>query len=218
MEDQDTKTRILDAAETLFAENGFSAVSLRSVIKEAGVNTASVHYHFGSKDGLVAAVIERRATPVNAERLEMLDEIEARHPTGSLPLKPVLEAFVFPVVRLRRGGKEGRPMFARLLARLLHEPDPKAARIVHETFAEIFSRFSGAFARTLPSLSPQEIHMRLHFAVGAMAFSIAGPHFFERFAPTKEIADDRHVMASLVNFIEAGLETPVAAAAHGEGT
>jgi hypothetical protein len=148
----------------------------------------------------------------------MLDDIEAKHPTGPLPLKPVLEAFVFPVVRLRQGGKAGRPMFACLLARLLHEPDQIAGRIIHETFAEIFSRFSRAFGRTLPSLSPQEIYMRLHFAVGAMAFSIVGPRFFEHFSPNEVLTDDRHVITSLVNFIEAGLNTPVAETVPREDT
>ncbi len=209
MEDIDTKTRILDAAENLFSDNGFSAVSLRAVIKDAGVNTASVHYHFGSKDGLVAAVIERRATPVNAERLTMLDDIEVKHPTGLLPLKPVLQAFILPIVRLRRGSRTEKPMFARLMARLLHEPDPMAAEIVHKTFAEVFSRFALAFGRALPELPPAEIYIRVHFAVGAMAFSVAGPQFFDNFGPEGALADGSHVVASLVDFVEAGMRTPV---------
>ena len=218
MEDLDTKTRILDAAEKLFADNGFSAVSLRTIIKAAGVNTASVHYHFGSKDGLIAAVYERRATPVNAERLEMLDDIEAEHPSGPLPLNRVLQAFVFPVVRLRQDPKSERPMFARLMARLLNEPDPLAATIVHDTFTKIFTRFSTAFARALPELPPKEIYIRIHFAVGAMAFSIAGPHFFGDHMPQGTQNDIHHIMGSLVDFIEAGMQTPVAKTVPGDET
>jgi AcrR family transcriptional regulator len=45
----DTKERILDAAERLFAERGFAGTSLRSVTKQAGVNLAAIHYHFGAK-------------------------------------------------------------------------------------------------------------------------------------------------------------------------
>lgn len=45
----DTKTRILDAAEKLFAERGFSETSLRLITSKAEVNLASVNYHFGSK-------------------------------------------------------------------------------------------------------------------------------------------------------------------------
>ena len=46
----DTKQKILDAAEQLIAEQGYAATSLRQIIAEAGVNLASIHYHFGSKD------------------------------------------------------------------------------------------------------------------------------------------------------------------------
>ncbi len=65
MSEMTTKTLILDTAEKLFATNGFTGTSLRAIIKEAGVNTASVHYHFGSKEGLIEEVLRRRAAPLN---------------------------------------------------------------------------------------------------------------------------------------------------------
>jgi AcrR family transcriptional regulator len=69
---KDTKERILDAAERLFAAHGFAGTSLRAVTKEAGVNLAAVHYHFGTKEDLLRAVLSRIVIPVNRERLEML--------------------------------------------------------------------------------------------------------------------------------------------------
>ena len=48
----DTKTRILDTAERLFAQKGFDAVSLRNIIASAQVNLAAVHYHFDRKSGV----------------------------------------------------------------------------------------------------------------------------------------------------------------------
>ena len=68
----DTKTRILDTAERLFAQKGFDAVSLRNIIASAKVNLAAVHYHFGSKLALIQAVIARRLRPINGERLAKL--------------------------------------------------------------------------------------------------------------------------------------------------
>ena len=73
-----TRERILDAAEALFGEKGFESVSLRDITGRAGANVASVNYHFGSKDKLIAAVIERHAVPINEERLRCLAEAEAR--------------------------------------------------------------------------------------------------------------------------------------------
>ena len=148
----------------------------------------------------------------------MLDDIEAEHPSGPLPLNRVLQAFVFPVVRLRQDPKSERPMFARLMARLLNEPDPMASTIVHDTFTTIFTRFTTAFARALPKLPPEEIYIRIHFAVGAMAFSIAGPHFFGDHMPQGTQNDIHHIMGSLVDFIEAGMQTPVAKTVPGDET
>ena len=95
---RDTKIRILDAAESLFAEHGFAATSLRAITRHANVNLAAVHYHFGSKEGLVEAVFSRRLGPLNQERLELLDAVEAR---GG-ELEDVLRALIGPALRLSR--------------------------------------------------------------------------------------------------------------------
>ena len=61
----DTKEKILDTAERLIGEQGYAATSLRHIIAQAGVNLAAVHYHFGSKEDLLDAVVARKAAPVN---------------------------------------------------------------------------------------------------------------------------------------------------------
>jgi len=61
MTDLSTKDRILDAAEELIGRDGYAATSLRSVTTAAGVNLAAVHYHFGSKDVLVADLLDHLA-------------------------------------------------------------------------------------------------------------------------------------------------------------
>ena len=53
----DTKEKILDTAERLIGEQGYAATSLRQIIAQAGVNLAAVHYHFGSKEDLLDAVV-----------------------------------------------------------------------------------------------------------------------------------------------------------------
>src|ERR1700688_243243 len=89
----DTKTRILDAAEKLFGQNGFDATSLRDITTEADVNLAAVNYHFQSKESLVEATILRCSSPVNDRRLAMLDAAGPK-PT----VEQILEAFVGPVL------------------------------------------------------------------------------------------------------------------------
>ena len=72
----DTKQRILDVAEQLFADNGFAGTSLRRIIAAAEVNLAAVHYHFRSKESLLEAVLMRRMVPLNDERLALLNQLE----------------------------------------------------------------------------------------------------------------------------------------------
>ena len=62
---------LLEAALKLFAEQGVEGVSIRAVNREAGLGPASVHYHFGTKEALVEAVLHRYGDTV-------IDGIKAR--------------------------------------------------------------------------------------------------------------------------------------------
>lgn len=72
-----TKEKILDAAEELFGEKTFDTVSLRDITHHAGVTLALASYHFGTKDNLFVAVVARRADMLNRMRLERLSELDA---------------------------------------------------------------------------------------------------------------------------------------------
>src|SRR5439155_5960126 len=66
------------AAERLFAERGIGAVSLREIGSAAGQrNNGAAQYHFGTKRGLVDAIVEYRMQPINERRVALLAEIDA---------------------------------------------------------------------------------------------------------------------------------------------
>src|SRR5437763_5037954 len=113
----DTKQKILDAAERLIAERGYSATSLRHIIAEAGVNLAAIHYHFGSKEDLLDELILRKAGPVNAERLAWLDRLEADAGGRPLPVEAILEAFLIPTAATA----DADPQFVRVMGRMISE-------------------------------------------------------------------------------------------------
>src|SRR4249919_1716965 len=77
-----TKAQVFAAAERLFALHGFQNVSVRDITAEAGVNLASVNYHFGSKDALLFEIFRRRTAELNRERARMLHEASDR-PEGN---------------------------------------------------------------------------------------------------------------------------------------
>lgn len=62
--EKDTRDKLIDAGEKLFAERGLSGVSIRELAKEAGTNSALISYHFGGKEGLYAAIIDKQFSPI----------------------------------------------------------------------------------------------------------------------------------------------------------
>ena len=98
----ETRQKIMDVAERLFGEQGYDATSLRHIIAEAGVNLAAVHYHFGSKEDLLLELVMRKISPVNQERLALLDQAEAECAPDPPSVERVLEAFLMPALQAKR--------------------------------------------------------------------------------------------------------------------
>src|SRR6478736_2934348 len=70
-----SRESLLDAAEDLFAEQGVLGTSIRSVNKAAGLGPAAVHYHFGSREALLDAVVLRQGSVVLTRTIELADEL-----------------------------------------------------------------------------------------------------------------------------------------------
>ncbi len=204
---KDTKRDILDAAEQLFAVKGPHATSLRQIIGRAKVNLAAVHYHFGSKDSLLQAVMARRLVPLNAERLALLEEQERKCGRRVIPLRKVLVALVGPALRLSRNSKKGGAVFMQLLGRCFMEPDPKIQAMLDRQLQEVAGRFIPALQRALPKLPPEDFFWRIHFLVGAMAHTMADAERLRTFSGGRCDPDDTEVMIDqLVNFLTAGFK------------
>jgi AcrR family transcriptional regulator len=164
----ETKRKILDGAERLFAARGYRGTSLREVTREAEVNLASVNYHFGSKAGLMKAVLERRVAPINAARLARLDALEARmSPPGVADLVRVFVAP--PILHYHQLGDEGQAVI-RLLGRSHTDPEAVFQDFIQEHFEVTIQRFHGAFSQSLPELAPEVITFRLVALVGIFTF------------------------------------------------
>lgn len=203
--EQDTRTRLLDAAEKLFGENGIGATSLRAITAEAGANLASIHYHFGSKDVLLVEVFARRIEPINAERLRRLDATLADAPDD---LDGIVRAFVSPALELLHRPDLGGANITHLMGRLYSEPIEVKFKILH-MFEEVASRFTRAIGQCLPHLSPAELFWRFHYMVGAMAFIMVSSDIVEARSRGMDLncsVDDS--VARLVRFIAGGLRAP----------
>lgn len=106
-----TKTAILDAAESLFAAASFDLVSMRDVAAEARVPLGLINYHFQSKEKLFEAVIARRSDELNARRRDAFKALKGRP-----DLRQVLDVFFRPYLDLMQHGGAGWRAYGRLLA------------------------------------------------------------------------------------------------------
>lgn len=208
-----TPDRILDAAERLFAEAGVLGTSLRAITAAADANLASVHYHFGSKEGLVEAVLARRLEPLTRERLETLERLEKGVDGAAPPLESILDAFLGPAIR--SGVDPTLRPFLRLMGRMFAEAAAHDFALVHHHFGTTAQRFTAALQRALPYLSPQDIAWRFHFMVGAMVHVIVHPERLGRMTGGLcEPGDVEATLAHLIAFVVAGLRAPSARGAE----
>lgn len=204
--ERDTKERILDAAESLFARYGFAATSLRQITAAANVNLAAVNYHFQSKEALFVAVIKRKIGPINARRLVLLDGLESQLPEVVPSVEQVMRAFFRPVFEAQLLGVELGD-FPQLLGRFYTEPGDRVARVLGDMFGEVFVRFSRAFLRALPGLTPKDLAWGAHFMIGSMAHYLAAGEIL-KFMSRGQVdpSDAEEACGRLVAFAAGGLE------------
>lgn len=164
-----TRERILDTANKLFAERGVEGVSLRELTVKAGVNIAAVHYHFGSKDGILPELFARSSKPIVKWRLDLLEKVR-RHPDGRPFLDDVLEAFLRPALQ---SGRRQNAAFVHLRARLALERDEAKRGVLSKTFDASSRKFLAAISEALPGLPRSELYWRFHFLMGSMFYTMA---------------------------------------------
>ena len=199
----DTKTRILNAAEKLFGQNGFDGTSLRDITTEAGVNLAAVNYHFQSKESLIDALIDRRLGPINQKRMEML---EAAGPSPTL--EQVVRAFLAPI--LHSDSATAVP----LIGRVLSNPTQFLDRVYKRRLAATVSRFSDELSRILPELSPEDRFWRLHFMAGTMTNTLALSSVLPQMMGSDEPLDRDALIERMVAFLSAGFRAPARPIEH----
>lgn len=206
---QSTKDRILDVAEQLFSEHGFGATSTRAITNAAGVNLAAVNYHFGSKDGLVRAIFERRLAPMNEERLRRLDVLEREHGSRA-PLGGLIRAFVAPALEVDCDESGGGARFVRLLGRSYTEPSETLQAAVRSMHEEVMERFKPAFSAALPDLDWEELSWRLHFLLGTLAYCMSGSNMMRLIVANRSPEGPEHqqMLTRLTGFLAAGMQAP----------
>ena len=164
----ESKRCLLEVAEKLFAERGFESVSIRDVTQLAKANVAAINYHFGSRDGLIALIVTLSITPVNEERIVRLDTLEKKWSGKAVPLEEVIEVFTRPLLGAARKTELSEPLFCRLLGWIFSMPLENMPQAMEYQIRNVSDRFTRTLAKSLPTVSAEDLAWRFHFMSGSM--------------------------------------------------
>ncbi|MFT5236333.1 MAG: AcrR family transcriptional regulator [Shewanella sp.] len=205
----DTKTRILDSAEKLFAERGFSETSLRLITSKAEVNLASVNYHFGSKKELIRAVLARYLDVFMPVASAEIVKLQNSDKTASL--NDIFSALVEPLLDLNQLRTEGTRTFLQLLGRGYIESQGHLRWFITTHYGEHLSLFVKAVAESAPHIPPAEMFWRLHFTLGTVVFTMASADALTEIAAAdfNEHNDIEAVIRKVIPYLSAGVSVPV---------
>lgn len=149
------RERLLDVAEELFCERGFSNTSVRDLTSSAGCNVAAVNYHFGGKDQLYKAMFQRHMSKVFIEQIEVINKVmNSRNPTLELLLRKVITKALEPLEQQ----KERIPM-VKLIVRETLNPHIKKDVVELEAFKEFIELVQNALMKLMPGLSDERAMM-----------------------------------------------------------
>ena len=201
----DTKDRLLDTAERLFARQGFAATSLRQITREAGVNLAAVHYHFKSREHLIEMLLRRKLEPLNARRLTLLDGLESALPANAPSLEQILRAFLLPIFEAQHENlKIGD--FAIIMGRIATTPGDWAPALLRSAFGAAMPRFIDAIRRAVPALRQEDLAWGMHLTIGAMAHHLAGGILLEMLGGGRvDRHDHEEALGRLITYMAAGV-------------
>jgi AcrR family transcriptional regulator len=197
---------MLDAAEALFAKNGFHGVSMRDVAGGADARIALVTYHFGTKDVLFDKVVERRASYMAFQRIRLLDDARIRSKGQPVPLHDLVDCYLRPFVDRSVNGGSGWKSYSLLIARMGNSPE--WAKLISHHYDAVGRQYFAEFRRTLPDVPEEILFQGFGFMVASMLGLIAEPGRVANLSAGRYLSSDLvSAYGRLLPFVVGGLST-----------
>ncbi|RBM81246.1 TetR/AcrR family transcriptional regulator [Vibrio paracholerae] len=199
-----TKEKILDVAEGLFAEYGFNDTSLRTITSKAGVNLASVNYHFGDKKTLVRAVLNRY---LEAFMPEMKLSLERLNERDDYDMAEVFEALRAPLRSLSELRPNGTSRFMLLIGRGYTDVQGHLRWFITNRYNDVLTLFTDSVLKANPNLTRETLFWRLHFTLGTCVFTMASSQALAEIAENDfgSKVDPKSVVDQLIPYLAAGV-------------
>jgi AcrR family transcriptional regulator len=169
---KDTRDRILDAAEELFARRGFDGVSVRQIMAKAEADVSLAYYHFKSKRDLFDNVMLRRADILNDIRLKALEAVEARHPDDAPTVEEIIAAFTHPLLDLLAREHREWTHYFQLVAQINNSTE-WGGELMTRYFDPLVKRFLEALRNALPGCDEADLFWSYHCLSGALTLTFA---------------------------------------------
>jgi len=198
-----TRRRLLDAAETLFAEQGFTNTPVRDVTNAAGSNLASVNYHFGGKDNLYVAVWQRMLADMRRTRLAAIDDVMRQaDPQLDQLVRALAVSLVQPMIDSPRRGERMMQLYTREMS----QPRLPEGMFVREMVEPVAARVADSLTRLMPGLDRQQAVLCLFSLAGQLLHLLQMKRLFgEGPLPEELTLDIDAAVDHIVRFTVAGI-------------
>jgi AcrR family transcriptional regulator len=165
-----TRTRILDAAETLFAEHGYERTAMRDIAAQAGVEQGLISYYFRSKEALFNEALSRCVVSTLDVQGSALDRLLARAGTADPGVEEILHTYTESALAPLSEGDRRFVNVVRLSAQYVRLPQRAGVfSPIARHYGPLRERYLAALRRALPGLTAEEVNWG--FSVFEAAYS-----------------------------------------------
>lgn len=204
-----TADALVDAAEQRFATEGIDRASLRAVMRDAGSDPGAIHYHFGGREPLAVAVLDRILAPLNSGRMTLLVGLEDSADGEPLPLGALVEALIRPDVETAVALDGRGPGRARLIGAIYLHPAEFVKAEVERHFGPVAQRFMPHLVAALPDVPAGILSWRVRWFVFGVVGALMAEDGPSQMSGQGSWAVDQ-LVADLVAPVAAALAAPVA--------
>ncbi len=200
-----TRSRILDAAERLFSQRGYHGTSMRDLAAEADVRMGLVHYHFGTKDQVLASAIDRKL-PALTQEIEA-SFAAARAEGGLTSVEGCVRAFIMPFLAVHADRSHMLHYFVVMSSHLMSSYRVPEVQPALQRLSAISAIFTGALRSIHPALDEDRLLTGTYLIEAALIFMMQDPGFLDDLSAQQHSAERLEAIAdATLQFFSAGLK------------